>query len=315
MEVINACLWCGVHYVRRKWCSWLNELKCLSRRSREGSQQTRTSLSLSLSLSLSHTHTHTHTEQVLSGRSWSIGLNRSESPNRLDCLFSSERESRVRMKLLDRPKVKVGLSQIQKVKKVTNFRPVLIFVLLTWNWFVRTNFRTFKGLKTTWWRRNRGPQSKRKFSYVYVNISTVRKFVTLPWVRLMRERLLGCSFLVNCLLNVWMIRVGCFMSGFRNGVLHAARAFADCFWCHLKLLTSTGTPTHACFTDAHDIAPRCRTAATGMFSDYDLSCWEFYGHCSGSPSTGVLRKFTESILPFSFTFSNRLCLLQAIYVF
>ena len=32
--------------------------------------------------------------------------------------------------------------------KVTNFRPVPIFVLLTWNWFVRTNFRTFEGLKT-----------------------------------------------------------------------------------------------------------------------------------------------------------------------
>ena len=31
--------------------------------------------------------------------------------------------------------------------KVTNFRPVPIFVPLTWNWFVRTNFRTFEGHK------------------------------------------------------------------------------------------------------------------------------------------------------------------------
>ena len=30
----------------------------------------------------------------------------------------------------------------------TKFRPVPIFVLLTWNWFIRTNFRTFEGLKT-----------------------------------------------------------------------------------------------------------------------------------------------------------------------
>ena len=32
--------------------------------------------------------------------------------------------------------------------KVINFRTVPIFVLLTWNWFVRTNFRTFERLKT-----------------------------------------------------------------------------------------------------------------------------------------------------------------------
>ena len=32
--------------------------------------------------------------------------------------------------------------------KVINFRMVPIFVLLTWNWFVRTNFRTFERLKT-----------------------------------------------------------------------------------------------------------------------------------------------------------------------
>ena len=31
--------------------------------------------------------------------------------------------------------------------KVTNFRTVPIFVPLTWNWFARTNFRTFEGLK------------------------------------------------------------------------------------------------------------------------------------------------------------------------
>ena len=32
--------------------------------------------------------------------------------------------------------------------KVANFRTVPVFVLLTWNWFVRTYFRTFEGLKT-----------------------------------------------------------------------------------------------------------------------------------------------------------------------
>ena len=40
------------------------------------------------------------------------------------------------------PRLRLG-----KYCKVTNFRPVPIFVLLTWNWFVRTNFRTFEGLK------------------------------------------------------------------------------------------------------------------------------------------------------------------------
>ena len=36
--------------------------------------------------------------------------------------------------------------------KVTNFRPVPIFVHLTWNWFARTNFRTFDGfmIKSHW---------------------------------------------------------------------------------------------------------------------------------------------------------------------
>ena len=37
-----------------------------------------------------------------------------------------------------------------RLLKVTNFHTVPIFVLLTWNWFVRTNFRTFEGLKTKW---------------------------------------------------------------------------------------------------------------------------------------------------------------------
>ena len=32
--------------------------------------------------------------------------------------------------------------------KVINFRTVPVFVLLTWNWFVRTIFHTFEGLKT-----------------------------------------------------------------------------------------------------------------------------------------------------------------------
>ena len=38
--------------------------------------------------------------------------------------------------------------QLTTYCKVTNFRTVPIFVLLTWNWFARTNFRTFEGLKT-----------------------------------------------------------------------------------------------------------------------------------------------------------------------
>ena len=42
----------------------------------------------------------------------------------------------------------VGLEPSGTYCKVTNFRPVPIFVLLTWNWFVRTNFCTFEGLKT-----------------------------------------------------------------------------------------------------------------------------------------------------------------------
>ena len=33
--------------------------------------------------------------------------------------------------------------------KVTNFRPVPIFELLTSNWFIRTNFRTFEGRKNS----------------------------------------------------------------------------------------------------------------------------------------------------------------------
>ena len=41
-------------------------------------------------------------------------------------------------------------SSTRRYCKVTNFRPEPIFVLLTWNWFVRTIFRTFEGLNTKW---------------------------------------------------------------------------------------------------------------------------------------------------------------------
>ena len=76
--------------------------------------------------------------------------------------------------------------------KVTNFRPAPIFVLLTWNWFIWTNFRTFEELKTKW-RKFEGPNTKRnfhngiKFSTFFskvrkYKIKTVRKFVTLLFV-------------------------------------------------------------------------------------------------------------------------------------
>ena len=62
--------------------------------------------------------------------------------------------------------------------KVTNFRPVPIFVLLSWNWFgfVRTNFRTFEGLKRKlhW---NSRASKRKKFSYgiKFSTFSKVRK--------------------------------------------------------------------------------------------------------------------------------------------
>ena len=67
--------------------------------------------------------------------------------------------------------------------KVTNFRPVPIFVLLTCNWFVRTNFRTFDGLKT---KINFHPVLNFALFQKCENtkLSTVRKFVTLQY----RER-------------------------------------------------------------------------------------------------------------------------------
>ena len=52
---------------------------------------------------------------------------------------------------------------IESYCKVTNFRPVPIFVLLIWNWFVRINFRTFQGLKTNNYIEIRWPQDKNKF--------------------------------------------------------------------------------------------------------------------------------------------------------
>ena len=69
--------------------------------------------------------------------------------------------------------------------KVTKFRPVPIFVLLTWNWFVQTNFRTFEGLKTKPQKNVeiQGPQSKKKFSYsikfsTFFESTKVRKLST-----------------------------------------------------------------------------------------------------------------------------------------
>ena len=58
--------------------------------------------------------------------------------------------------------------------KVTNFRPVPIFVLLTWNWFVWTNFCTFEVLKTNNKIIFMGLKPKRNFYSVLVK---VRKWV------------------------------------------------------------------------------------------------------------------------------------------
>ena len=50
--------------------------------------------------------------------------------------------------------------------KVTNVRPVPIFVLLNWNWFVRTNFRTFEGQETKSHWNSRVSKQKRNFHTV-----------------------------------------------------------------------------------------------------------------------------------------------------
>ena len=43
-------------------------------------------------------------------------------------------------------KSQTWLDAVLEYSNVTHFRPVPIFALLTWNWFVRTNFRAFEGL-------------------------------------------------------------------------------------------------------------------------------------------------------------------------
>ena len=75
--------------------------------------------------------------------------------------------------------------------QVTNFRPVPIFMLLTWNWFVRTNFCTFEDLKTKRTLKIDGFKAERNFHTVLIkllfqkyestNISTVRNCVTLSY--------------------------------------------------------------------------------------------------------------------------------------
>ena len=62
--------------------------------------------------------------------------------------------------------------------KVTNFRPVPIFVLLTWNWFVRTNFRTFEVLKNKITLKFEGLKTKVIFHTIlnFALFSKVRKY-------------------------------------------------------------------------------------------------------------------------------------------
>ena len=47
--------------------------------------------------------------------------------------------------------------------KIRNFRPIPVFVLLTWNWFVRTNFRTFEGVKARLHSNSRASNQKEIF--------------------------------------------------------------------------------------------------------------------------------------------------------
>ena len=71
----------------------------------------------------------------------------------------------------------VSLNATAQLLKVKNFRPVPIFVLSTWNWFVQTNFRTFMVLKNkSLW--NSVSQSKKIFSYSikFSTFSKVRKY-------------------------------------------------------------------------------------------------------------------------------------------
>ena len=62
------------------------------------------------------------------------------------------------------PEIKhVLINGILRCWKITNFRPVPILVLFTRNWFVRTNFRSFEGLKTKWHRNLRASKPKEIF--------------------------------------------------------------------------------------------------------------------------------------------------------
>ena len=69
--------------------------------------------------------------------------------------------------------------------KVTHFRPVPMFILLTWKWFMRTNFRTFQG-QNKMTLKFKDLKTKRNFHRVFqkyesTKISTGRKFVTLQY--------------------------------------------------------------------------------------------------------------------------------------
>ena len=67
----------------------------------------------------------------------------------------------------DHGAVRVGILRCREYCKVTNFRPVPIFVLLTWNWFARSNFRTFESLTTKSHWNSRVSKQKEIFIQLY----------------------------------------------------------------------------------------------------------------------------------------------------
>ena len=59
--------------------------------------------------------------------------------------------------------------------KFTNFCMVPIFVLSTWNWVVRTNFRTFEGLRRKWRWNSMASKQKKKF-HTILNFVLFQKY-------------------------------------------------------------------------------------------------------------------------------------------